>query len=97
VTAHIGMRTYVAVFLALLVLTGVTVAAAFIHMGVLNNIVALGIACTKATLVLLYFMHLRHSPALTRLCVVAAILFFLTLVSLTMSDVISRGWLAAAK
>jgi caa(3)-type oxidase subunit IV len=76
VTAHIGMRTYVAVFLALLVLTGVTVAAAFIHMGVLNNIVALGIACTKATLVLL---------------------FFLTLVSLTMSDVISRGWLAAAK
>jgi cytochrome c oxidase subunit IV len=94
VTAHIGMRTYVSVFLALLVLTGVTVAAAYVHMGIFNNVVALGIACTKATLVLVYFMHLRHSTALTRLSVVAAILFFLTLVSMTMSDVISRGWLA---
>ena len=93
-TAHIGMRTYVMVFLTLLGLTGVTVAAAFVHMGVFNNVVAMGIACTKATLVLVYFMHLRHSSALTRLSVAAAVLFFLTLVSLTMSDVVSRGWLA---
>jgi cytochrome c oxidase subunit 4 len=91
------MRTYVAVFVALLVLTAVTVAVAFVHMGAFNNVVALGIACTKATLVLLYFMHLRHSTALTRLSVAAAIVFFLTLISLTMSDVVSRGWLAAAK
>jgi len=93
-TVHIGMRTYTTVFTALLVLTAVTVAAAFVHMGAFNNVVALGIACTKATLVLLYFMHLRYSSALTRLTVLAGIAFFLLLITLTMSDSLSRGWLA---
>ena len=92
-TVHIGMRTYVLVFALLLILTGVTVTAAFIHLGAFNDVVALSIAVTKALLVMLYFMHLRYSSALTRLSVVAGVVWLMTLITLTMSDVVSRGWL----
>jgi cytochrome c oxidase subunit 4 len=90
------MRTYVAVFTALLVLTAITVGAAFINMGRLNDVVAMGIATTKATLVLLYFMHVRYSTALTRLAIVGGIGFFAILVFLTLSDVYTREFLGAA-
>jgi len=92
-SVHIGMRTYVTVFLLLLVLTGVTVMAAFVHMGRMNDVVALTIAVTKATLVLLYFMHLRHSTALARLTVIAGVAWLMILLVLTMSDVTTRGWI----
>ena len=92
-TVHIGMRTYLTVFVLLLVLTGVTVMAAFVHMGRLNDIVALTIAVTKATLVLLYFMHLRHSSVLSRLTVIAGVAWLLILIVLTMSDVLTRDWI----
>jgi len=94
-TIHIRMHTYVVVFVTLLGLTGVTLIAAFVHMGIWNDVVALSIAVTKALLVMLYFMHLRHSPALTRICVAAGVIWLVTLITLTMSDVISRGWLTA--
>ena len=92
-TVHIGLRTYVTVFVLLLVLTGVTVMAAFVHMGRLNDVVALTIAVTKATLVLLYFMHLRHSSVLSRLTVLAGVAWLLILMVLTMSDVLTRDWI----
>ena len=57
----VPLSIYVGIFTALLVLTGVTVAVTFIDLGPLNNLVALSIAVIKATMVLLYFMHLRYS------------------------------------
>ena len=76
-----------------MVLTGTTVKAAYIDLGFLNIIVALGIAVIKAILVILYFMHVRYSPNLTRLVVAGAFLWLLILLVITMSDYLSRGWL----
>jgi len=87
------MRAYLFVFATLLLLTGLTVTAAFIHLGAMNDVVAMTIAVTKALLVLVYFMHLRHSPGLTRLSVVVGVFWLVVLISLTMSDVATRGLL----
>ena len=92
-TAHVSMRTYVMVFVALLSLTTATVMAAFVHLGRVNDVVALSIAVTKALLVLIFFMHLRDSPVLTRLAVGAGVFWLVTMIVLTMTDVLSRDWL----
>ena len=64
--AHIAPASmYYAVFAALIVGTVLTVVAAKVDMGVLNNVVMLLIACTKATLVILFFMHVRWASRLT--------------------------------
>jgi cytochrome c oxidase subunit 4 len=91
--AHISQRTYFVVFLALLGLTAFTVAVAFLNLGDLNNVLALGIAVTKALLVMTYFMHLRNSPALTRMCVAAGVAWLAMMIVLTMSDFATRGWI----
>lgn len=85
------------IFVALLVLTVVTVAVAFINMGVMNDVVALGIATVKATLVLLYFMHVRHSGPLTRIAILSGIVFFLILVGFILSDTLTRAMLGTVR
>jgi cytochrome c oxidase subunit 4 len=90
--AHPSIRTFVAVWATLLVLTGLTVFAATLELGPFNAIVALTIATVKALLVLLFFMELRYSTALTKVAVVAAIFFFMLLVGLSLSDYLTRGW-----
>jgi cytochrome c oxidase subunit 4 len=82
----------VTILFALLVGTALTVWASFIDLGFWNPIIAVAIATTKATLVVLYFMQVRYSSKLTMLTVVAGIFMFLTLVSLTLADYISRAW-----
>lgn len=84
---------YIAVFLTLLVLTAVTVYVAFLDLGPLNNIVALTIAVTKGTVVVLYFMHAKYSTRLTKLIIVSGFLWLLILIGFTLSDFVSRGWL----
>jgi len=91
--AHSGPRLYVAVFAALLVLTVVTVAVSYVDLGPLSVVVALAIACTKALLVLLFFMHLRDSAGLTWLVALGGFFWLGILIALTMSDVMTRGWL----
>jgi cytochrome c oxidase subunit 4 len=86
-----SVRTYVVIFLALMVLTAVTVAVAFLQLGPLNDIAAMGIAITKACLVILYFMHVRQSSRLTKVVVVAGFLWLLFLIGFTMSDYLTRG------
>ncbi len=86
-------KVYIAVFLALLVLTGVTVLVAFQHFGPFNDVVALSIAVTKATLVILYFMHVRYSTGFTKLVVISGFLWLLFLIVLTLNDYILRGWI----
>jgi cytochrome c oxidase subunit 4 len=61
--------------------------------GPFNVVVALVIATIKATLVVLFFMHLRYSPKLTMATVVAAMFFLFLLLGLTMTDYLTRAWL----
>ena len=83
---------YYGVFLALLVGTGLTVAAAFVNMGAMNNVVMLTIACIKALLVILFFMHVRWSTRLTWVVVAAGFFWLLILFGITMTDYLTRGW-----
>ena len=92
--AHVAPASmYYAVFAALIVGTVLTVAAAKVDMGLLNNVVMLLIACTKATLVILYFMHVRWSSRLTWVVAMAGFFWLLLLFSIV-GDYISRGWVA---
>src|SRR3989454_11772572 len=87
-------RIYVTIFLALMVGTTLTVIAAFYDFpGPLNAVVALTIATIKATLVVLYFMHVRYSGRLIWLLIVAALFWLVIMFALTISDYSSRGWL----
>ena len=95
--AVVSLNTYRAVFVALIALTAITVAVAFLNLGMLNNVVALGIATVKATLVLLYFMHVRGSSTLTKVAIAGGIAFFVILVVLTLSDTITRGLLGTVR
>jgi cytochrome c oxidase subunit 4 len=83
---------YIIIFASLLVGTGLTVWASFIEMGAFNPIAAIAIAVIKATLVVLFFMHVKYSAKLTKLTVGAGIFTFLILISMTLSDYISRAW-----
>ena len=91
-TEHVPSRKmYFVVFAALLILTGATVAVAEVDLGVLNDVVALTIAVTKALLVLLFFMHVRHSTRLTALTAVGGFLWLAILIGITLTDYIGRG------
>ena len=83
---------YLAIFLSLLVLTALTTGISFIDLGVFNAVIALAIACVKASLVVLFFMHLHYSSRLLKLTVGAGLFTFILLLSLTMTDYISRAW-----
>lgn len=87
------VSTYVAIFAALLVFTGVTVWVAGRDFGALNTPVALTVAVIKATLVVWYFMGLRYNTPLIKVTAVAGFLWLFILFGITMSDYISRPWL----
>ena len=91
-SGHISPKsTYYTIFGALMVLTAITVAVAFVDIGILNFPVALAIAVTKATLVILFFMHVKYSSRLTKLFVGMAFFFLAILFGLTLTDYLSRG------
>jgi cytochrome c oxidase subunit 4 len=85
-------RVYLAIFGLLLLFTALTVGASYLELGVFNAIVALAIAVIKATLVVLFFMHVRYSSKLTKLTISAGFLTFLVLITMTLTDYISRAW-----
>lgn len=87
------IKLYLTIFAALMVGTVVTVIVAFFDFGFMNNVIMLGIACTKALLVLLFFMHVRWSSRLTWVVAGAGFFWLLILFTLTMSDYMSRGWI----
>jgi cytochrome c oxidase subunit IV len=91
---HIVSRgIYYAVFAALLVMTTITVLVARIDLGPLNAVVALAIAVFKATLVVLFFMHVRYSSRLTRVVVASGVLWLVIMIAFMMSDYLTRpGW-----
>jgi cytochrome c oxidase subunit IV len=86
-------RTYYTIFLILAFCTYLTWQVAYFDLGPLNTIAALAIAVFKATLVVLFFMHVRYSSRLTWAVVLGALFWLGILLALTMSDYLSRGWI----
>ena len=100
-TQHIvPTKLYLQVFAALLVLTAITVVVSFYDLGggrlhYANAIAALTIAVSKATLVVLYFMHVRYSSRMIWVFVGAGVFWLAILIGLTLSDVLTRQWIPA--
>ncbi len=82
--------TYYTIFALLMVGTALTVGAAYVDLGVLNTVVALAIACTKATLVVLFFMHVKYSSKLTWVVVLGSVVWLIILLGLTYNDYLTR-------
>lgn len=88
----VSPKLYLGIILTLMVLTAVTVGAAYVELGPWNIVVALVIATLKATLVVLYFMHVRYSPGRTKLIVVAGVFWLGLLLFMTLADYATRSW-----
>ena len=87
------LKTYLAVWAALLLGTFITYRVAFIDLGRFNAAVALTIATIKALIVALFFMHLRHAhEKLLKLVVVSTVFFLFILLVLSMADYGTRAW-----
>lgn len=92
-TDHIlPTRVYYTIFGLLMLCTYLTVQIAFFDLGRLNAIAALGIAVFKATLVVLYFMHVKYSPKLTWAVVLGSVFWLSIMLVLTMGDYLTRAW-----
>ncbi len=92
-TAHIPkVRTLVIVWITLIILTGTTSAVSYVELGPWNVVVALAIAVTKASLVVWIFMGVRYTTTLTRLFVVAGLVWLSIMILITFSDYNSRNW-----
>jgi cytochrome c oxidase subunit IV len=81
---------YLTIFGALMVMTGVTVAAAYVDLGSFNFPVAIAIACFKATLVVWFFMHVKYQSHLTKLTVATGLFFLSILLGMSLIDYASR-------
>ncbi len=87
------IRLYVTIWAALLCLTVITAAVAFVDLGALNTVLALVIASVKALLVVLFFMHVKYtSEKMTKVVFVAAIFWLLILLTLSLADYTTRLW-----
>src|SRR5260370_42573132 len=88
-----SVKTYALILVALLILTVATTEVSRINLGAFSTVVALGIACTKMTLVALFFMHVRHSTKLTKLVIVGGLMWLAILLLITLTDFATRTWL----
>jgi len=86
----VPIKTYAVICASLLVLTFLTYRIALANLGPLNVVVAIVIACVKATLVVLFFMHAAYAPRRTRLVILAGIFWMLLLLGLTLADYLTR-------
>ena len=88
----IPLRVYYLIFATLILMTLITVEVAFWNLGLLTFWVALSIASFKATLVVLYFMHVRYAHQVVWLFAAAGFVFLAILLVLTLNDPLTRGW-----
>lgn len=90
----VPQKTYFIIFTLLICLTGLTTWVATVNLPApWNTVVALAIAIFKASLVILFFMHVKYSSNLTRAAVVAGFFWLAILIVLTLSDVLTRHWI----
>ena len=90
------IRTYVTIFLSLLVLTTLTVFVASRDFGALNTPIALAVAVTKASLVIVFFMAVRYNTPLTKVVVISGFLWLFILFGLGLNDYLTRAWIGVA-
>lgn len=90
-------KLYISIWIILLCFTGLTTGVAFIDLGMWNTPVALAIAVIKASLVVIFFMHARHSEKLVRIVIGVAIFWLLILIVITVSDYATRGLLSPTR
>lgn len=88
----VPVSTYLIVFITLLIATGLTTWVAFQDLGSWNLVVALIIAVCKATLVVLFFMHVKYNKGLSRIIVVAGVFWLGIMITFTLADELSRPW-----
>lgn len=89
---HIApVKMYIAIFMALIFFTVVTVAVGFVHLGPVNLLVAVIIATIKAALVVTYFMHLKDDARFNALVFVGSLLFGGVFLAYTLNDTAHRG------
>ena len=86
----VDLRVLLGMFAALMVLTAITVGVSYFDLGPLNLLVAMGVATVKATLVALYFMHLRYDSLLNAIFFVIGVAFLGLFMMITMLDTIER-------
>jgi cytochrome c oxidase subunit 4 len=87
-----SLVSYFVVFATLMILTIVTVWVSRIDLGTMNTAVAMAIAIVKATVVILWFMHVIHSPRLTWIIVISSFLWLAVMFVLFFADYSTRGW-----
>ena len=87
------VRNYLAVYVALMILLGATVGAAYIDLGRFNFTLSILIAIAKATLILMIFMHVRYGEKLVWVFSTGAFLWLAILITLSLNDYFTRGWL----
>ena len=85
-------RTYYLIFGILMFCTYLTVQIAFFDLGVFNTVAALTIAAFKATLVVLFFMHVKYATRLTWAVVIGGLFWLGIMLTLTLSDYTTRAW-----
>jgi len=93
-TQTVSRKTYVIVYIALMILLGLTIVAGQFALGVFNTVIAISIAAIKMLLIMLFFMHVRSSGRLTWIVAGAAFFWLSILFGLTLTDFVTRGWLA---
>jgi cytochrome c oxidase subunit 4 len=87
----IGARTYIAIWAVLICLTGLTATVSFIDLQQFNSVVALAIATLKATLVALFFMHVKYTgERMTKVVIIAAVFWLMILIALSLADYTTR-------
>jgi len=89
----VPVRVYALVFATLIVLTWVTAWVSTVELGRWNIFVALAIAIFKASIVALFFMHVKYSTRLTKLIVCSGVFWLILLLFVTMSDFWTRSWI----
>lgn len=90
----VSRRTYVFTWIALLVLALLTTLIGMLNLGPFNMIIAITIATLKASLIAAFFMHALYEGKVVRIILAGGVIWFLIMVTLTLSDYESRGWLA---
>jgi cytochrome c oxidase subunit 4 len=88
----VAPKTYVLVWTALMILLGATFVAYCFDLGALNAVLNLVIACAKAMLVVLFFMHVRYQPRLIWIWAGVGFYWLGIMLVLTFGDYLTRGW-----
>jgi cytochrome c oxidase subunit IV len=83
---------YFKIFGALMVLTALTVSLAYVDLGQFNIVVALAVAIVKASLVVMFFMHLKYESHLTKVVLGAGVFWLVLLLGIIM-DYVTRSWM----